>query len=811
MNSQPGQTLSHYRLVKKIGEGGMGVVWKALDTKLDRHIALKLLPQELTADPERRRRFLREARTTAAVTHPNIVTIYEIDEVGGVTFIAMELVEGRSLRSVIGGHPIPVPEALRIATEIAEGLTRAHQERIVHRDLKPENVILGADDHARILDFGLAKLVEHQQEALRSQLSRDETRTEEMTREGKILGTPAYMSPEQARGEVVDERSDLFSFGVTLYEMVTGRPPFQGHSQIETLAAILHKPAVPASRMNPAVPSRLEDILGKLLEKDPKSRYQTSQDLVVDLRRLRRDLESGSPPSYEATQEVPTPKRRRRAWAFAAAGAVTIIIIGLAAWWAVRTFYPGTATTADARTILILPLEVRGQVEGADYAGQAFAEAVAMNLTQANDLTILPVPEPGELGERRGLHQTDAARKVQAGLMLTGALSREGKTVRARLSLVDAAKNRIVWGAEQDSPEGDLSQLAVILSRKLLSHFGGTGTRMYESHHSETPSPAVVATQEFVEARIGLHNITAPVQATGRLVERFPNDPLVRVMRADALLQAAWGAPAGSPKRRAFEESLADIDRVDRNNPWDDFFRAIYYRVHDGKQREAVEEYTRLLARDDIAPSGHAQILTFRGQAKADMDDLEGGIADLEEALRLTPAADFPHLVLSGMLAAQQRYEEAWALARQAVALNPTSHQNQYNLGWISLQMEKWGDALPALEKACQGTPSQWNCAGWAIALWRTGRQEEARRVAQQAASLPVTTWGAVYLGIYHAQAGNRSEALRYLHRYLEEEPTFTPGDARYLAEEPLLKPLHGDPDFEAIVAEARRRAQSQR
>src|SRR5215475_3925464 len=180
----------------------------------------------------------------------------------------MELVEGRSLRSVIGGRAIPVPEALRIASEIAEGLARAHQDRIVHRDLKPENVIIGSDGHPRILDFGLAKLVEHQQEALRSQLSRDETRTEEMTREGKILGTPAYMSPEQARGEVVDERSDLFSFGVTLYEMVTGRLPFLGNSQIETLATILHKPAVPASRINATVPSRLEDILAKLLEKD---------------------------------------------------------------------------------------------------------------------------------------------------------------------------------------------------------------------------------------------------------------------------------------------------------------------------------------------------------------------------------------------------------------------------------------------------------------------------------------------------------------------------------------------------------------
>ncbi len=307
MTFQAGQTLSHYCLVQKIGEGGMGVVWKALDTRLDRHIALKLLPPELTADPERRRRFLREARTAAAVTHPNIVTIHEIDEVSGLTFIAMELVEGKTLRSVIGGHPMSIPVALRIATGIAEGLARAHQDRIVHRDLKPENVIIGSDGRPRILDFGLAKLVERQQDALRSLLSRDETRTEELTREGRILGTPAYMSPEQARGEVVDARSDIFSFGVALYEMVTGRLPFQGHSQIETLAAILYKPAALPSRINASVPSRLEDVLGKCLEKDPGGRYQTTQDLVVDLRRLGRDLESGSSRSYEEIVEAHAP------------------------------------------------------------------------------------------------------------------------------------------------------------------------------------------------------------------------------------------------------------------------------------------------------------------------------------------------------------------------------------------------------------------------------------------------------------------------------------------------------------------------
>jgi len=286
-----GREFSHYRLVEKIGEGGMGVVWKALDTRLDRHIAVKVLPPELTADDERRRRFLREARTAAAVTHPNIVTIHEIDEADGFTFIAMELVEGRTLRAVIGTDPLQIPEAVRIATGIAAGLARAHRARIVHRDLKPDNVVIGTDGRPRILDFGLAKLVEQRQKTLRTHLSRRHSGGPRLTVEGTLLGTSAYMSPEQARGEAVDARSDIFSFGITLYEMLTAQLPFPGQNQIERLAAILHSPHEPASRSNPAVPPWLDRILVRCLEKDPGRRYQDIQGVLADLEQSGPDLE----------------------------------------------------------------------------------------------------------------------------------------------------------------------------------------------------------------------------------------------------------------------------------------------------------------------------------------------------------------------------------------------------------------------------------------------------------------------------------------------------------------------------------------
>ena len=335
MKPEPGARLSHYRLIEKIGEGGMGVVYRAHDERLRRDVALKILPPDLTANEGRRLRFLREARTAAAVTHPNIVTVYDVGEVDGVVFIAMEVVEGRTLRAHLGGRALPVRETLRLAVEMAEGLARAHQGRVVHRDLKPDNVIVGADGHVKMLDFGLARLGHEPEAAGSAELSRLDTLSRELTREGTVLGTPAYMSPEQARGRPVDARSDLFAFGVTLYEMVTGGPPFRGQTTTDTLSAILRDEPVPASQVNPEVPPDLDRIIGKCLQKDPAERYQDTRDLVVDLRHLRRATDSGAQrvliPGGPVVVPERLPGRRRRL--IILTGAVALVAVGGIAIW----------------------------------------------------------------------------------------------------------------------------------------------------------------------------------------------------------------------------------------------------------------------------------------------------------------------------------------------------------------------------------------------------------------------------------------------------------------------------------------------
>jgi eukaryotic-like serine/threonine-protein kinase len=472
-----GQQVSHYRILGKLGGGGMGVVYEAEDLKLGRHVALKFIPENLAGDPKSLERFTREARAASQLNHPNICTIHGIEDNNGHPFIVMEKLDGESLKQHIAGHAMEVDKVLDVGVQVADALVASHAKNIVHRDIKPANIFLTPSGQVKVLDFGLAKLVHN------LGTEDDAGADNSLTAVGVIPGTAVYMSPEQARSETVDARSDLFSFGVVLYEMSTGKKPFTGSNSLVTLDAVLHLKPTPPRELNPKIPVELEGIIGKAMEKDRNHRYQSAAEMKSDLTLLKKESESGQIKSGSHTAKLRAATKtfghsspRWQVYLLVGLTALLITIVGaVGAWW---YKHREVANAEQRNAIAVLPLQNLGGDFNIDYLRFALADELTSVLTYSRSLDVRPSSVTRKY-VALDLDPHKVGQELRVGRLISGSFRKQGDELLVTLEAIDVPTDRLLWQTTVASKADDLiglhQQLTAQVQNGLLPILGGGG------------------------------------------------------------------------------------------------------------------------------------------------------------------------------------------------------------------------------------------------------------------------------------------------------------------------------------------------
>lgn len=805
---QKGIRVNHYKIIEPLGAGGMGEVYLAEDKKLDRKVAVKILNERFSRDESNLRRFVSEAKAASALNHPNILVIHEIGESNEAHYIVSEYVKGETLRDVLREKSSPkLSEILDIAIQIAGALAAAHEAHLAHRDIKPENVMIRPDGFVKVLDFGLAKLVEQKNKSVLG--LEDSTVAQNETAKGVILGTVNYMSPEQAKGERVDERTDIFSLGVVLYEMVTGRTPFAGDSMSETFANLINAEPSPLTRYAANVPDELQRIVAKMLRKNRDERYQTMRDVLTDLKDLRENLTlderleksrslegenatailgattgDGNVQTNETQSSFSRQIKRHKRGVFAALA--VLLIVAVFGWWFYANRFAASADVKSIKSIAVLPLENLSGDAAQNYFADGMTEALIGNLSQISSLKVISRTTVMKY-KKSGKSIPEIAKELGVDGIIEGSVQRAGDRFRINTQLIYAATDSPVWSKNYERSVTDILKLESEIAQAIAGEIKIQLTPEEQRQFGKTQSLDPRATEAFL---LGRHffNMWTP-ESERQAVEQFQKAVEFEPNYADAWagLSDAWtvrGMVGETPipeVEKPTRDAAAKALEIDPQNSAAHTSMCFIYNNYDFDWTRSESECRRGIELDPNNPKAHFAYAYMLARVER-WDEMS---EQMQKAISLDPANPWWTEVYGGFLVQARRFEEAEKQLKRAIEIDPNWRYAYSDLAKLYVELGRFDEALELAEKKSKSPLFM------TYIYARMGNRQKASDFLKQSTDKDSFMWAEVYTAL-----SDFDKAFEAINGKLDRRESFMFGYVAY----PVLDKLKSDPRWKDVA-----------